>query len=173
MVNLDLWRDDRSNPRSLWKAWETVHRDFDSFFDDFSHAVRGTRQNGSFMAPACDIEETDKEFMLTFDMPGFKREDIQVEREGNSVTVSAKRERVTSDSKLHRSERQYGEYRRTFSLPDNVKGDDIVANYDDGVLQLTLPKAELAKPKRIEISESKGSTSQVNISEGQQQKLHS
>jgi HSP20 family protein len=159
MINLELWRD-RNYPRSLLQTWDAMTRDFDNFFNEFEQAGGLPRAVGRerMMAPACDIHEDAKSYILSFDLPGFKKEEINVELTGTILNVSGKRQREMQGegAKSHRVERQYGEFLRTFTLPEEVKGEGIEASYENGVLYLVLPKSEAAKPKRIEIAEPKG-----------------
>ena len=158
MINLELWRD-RRNPRSLFQTWDAMTRDFDSFFDEFEKATGMSRTSGRerMMTPACDVSEDAKGYVLSFDLPGFKKEDVTIEVKGDALLVSGRRQREMQGegTKSHRVERQYGEFVRTFTLPDDVKGGEIEASYENGVLYLVLPKTEAAKPKRIEIGEPK------------------
>ena len=149
-------RNDRSlsNPNSLWKNWDNLAQQFDSFFADFDKGTTGdvTRSERSLVfAPPTDVEESSTHFDLSFDMPGMKEDDLSVELEGRTLTVSGKRERRLTDTKNHRSEKFYGEYRRTISLPENIKGDEIQASYDNGVLNVRLPKTQLTGVKKIQI----------------------
>jgi HSP20 family protein len=160
MKSLDLWRDDRNQPGNMLRTFNSMLKEFDSFFEDFERAWRGsdTRSATSAVtAPSCDIEEDEKGYYLSFDLPGFKKEDLNVEFSGNTLSVAAKREHSNEEhrDKVHRSERRYGEFRRVFTLPENVMQDDIEANYENGVLYLMIPKKEAEKPRRIEIGESK------------------
>ena len=165
MPNNELTRSDRNtnSPRSLWRAWDNFAQDFDSFFEDFDRVLgintlgtaSGDRdRRGLTFAPPIDVEETQNGYDLSFDIPGFKTDDIDLELNGRTLTVTAKRERSNTDSKVHRSERYYGEYRRSITLPENVKADQIQAKYESGVLTVSLPKAQLAQSKKIEIGTS-------------------
>lgn len=146
-------RNDRSlqNSNNLWKTWDNIAHQFDSFFSDFERAAGGNEERSLTSAPATDIEETNTHFDLSFDMPGMKKEDLNVEVNGRTLTISGKRERNVTDNKLHRSEKFYGEYRRTISLPENIKSDEIQAAYENGVLNIRLPKAQVQGAKKIEI----------------------
>jgi HSP20 family protein len=159
MIKLELWRD-RNSPRSVLETWDAMARDFDSFFGEFERAAGVSRALGRerVMAPACDIHEDAKGYVLSLDLPGFKKEDINVELTGQTLVVSGRRQREMQGegARPRRVERQYGEFLRTFALPEEVRGEGVEASYEDGVLSLSLPKSEAAKPKRIEIGEAKG-----------------
>jgi HSP20 family protein len=89
------------------------------------------------LSPACDVSETEEKFLLSVDLPGMKKEDIKIELKDQVLTISG--------------ERKTEKYQRSFTLPTVVDGNKVEARYEDGVLELTLPKTELAKPRQIEI----------------------
>ncbi len=161
MSNLELWRTDRNGPFSLLRNWDSITKELDSLLGDFDknayEARNGTRE--MTMTAACDVQEDEKGYLLSFDLPGFKKEDVAIELMGNRLSVTGKRSRetATKDAKFHRVERNYGEFKRVFTLPDNVKVDPIEASYENGVLYLMIPKAEVEKPKKVEITEGKAS----------------
>ena len=134
---LTLWK-----PRNdLWR-W---NRDLDSYF--------GYSRSGYSFSPAVDIEEREDSFLLTADLPGMRREDIEVEIENNTLTLSGTRELGNEEKEggYYRRERSYGSFSRSFRLGPGVVAGNIDATYENGVLRLTLPKAEEAKPQRIDI----------------------
>ncbi len=103
--------------------------------------------------PRVDITEEDNRYELTADLPGIKKEDIKVEVRDNVLTLRGEKkmgeERKEKNCML--SERYYGEFTRTFTLPENVDRNAIDAAFKDGVLHLSIPKTEKAKPKQIEV----------------------
>jgi HSP20 family protein len=104
-------------------------------------------------APSVDIVETNEEFQIKAELPEVKREDVKVSVEGGVLRIEGERkqEKEEKGKKYHRTERSYGSFLRTFSLPDNVDESKIRADYKDGVLNVRLQKAEKAKPKAIEV----------------------
>jgi len=160
MGNLELWRTDRG-PFSLLRNWDSITKELDSLFTDFDKNASDSRSGikNTMLTPACDVQEDEKAYLLSFDLPGFKKDDVSIELIGNQLTVSGQRSReaTTKDARFHRVERNYGEFRRVFTLPDNAKGDSIEASYENGVLYLGIPKAEIERPKKVEITEGKGS----------------
>ena len=106
-------------------------------------------------SPAVDIFDNAGEIVLKAELPGLKKEDIDINVEDNLLTVRGERKRekeVTDNDKgVFRSERAFGSFSRSFTLPTTVAVDKINASYKDGVLTLTLPKAEEAKPRQIAI----------------------
>ena len=91
---------------------------------------------------------------MQVELPGFKREDIQVSLQDGVLTISGERkeEKVSKESEVHRQERYYGKFARALTLPTAVAADKVKAAYKDGVLTVTLPKAEEAKPKQIDVN---------------------
>lgn len=105
-------------------------------------------------APAVDIFETDQhEIVIKAEMPGLKKDDIDVSVENSTLTLRGKRERETEvkEEQYHRVERAYGMFSRSFSLPQTVDASKVHAEYKDGVLTLTLPKREEAKPRQVQV----------------------
>ena len=104
--------------------------------------------------PACDVERADDHFLLTLELPGVPKDQIKIDVADRQLTVSAERKQETkSEEGDWYTERRYGSFERTFTLPDGVDLNKIEANYQHGLLRLYIPKAESAKPKQIAISE--------------------
>lgn len=103
--------------------------------------------------PPVDVWETEGELMLSFDLPGIPEQDIAIELNDNVLTVSGQRSRETEQSteRYYRFERRFGSFSRSVTLPPGVQEDAISANYDNGVLEIRVPKPEEPKPKRIQI----------------------
>jgi HSP20 family protein len=117
--------------------------------------VSASRAPESFgdWSPALDAFEDKDKYVVSLELPGMKREDISVTVHDGVLTVAGER-KSEQDSKtgaVHRSERYYGKFTRSVSLPSTAKTDNVAASYKDGVLQIELPKAEEAKPKSIEV----------------------
>jgi len=104
--------------------------------------------------PALDAHEDKESFTVQVELPGFKREDIQVSLQDGVLTLSGERkeEKVSKETEVHRQERYYGKFARALTLPTAVAADKVKAAYKDGVLTVTLPKAEEAKPKQIDVN---------------------
>lgn len=103
--------------------------------------------------PPCDIFETDKELVMKFELPEVKKEDVEVKLEQNVLTLRGERkfEEKTDRENYHRVERHYGEFMRSFNVPMYVDAAKISAEFKDGVLTVTLPKNEEARPKQINV----------------------
>ena len=121
------------------------------FGDTLSH---GTGEN-SFQTwvPAVDIFERGDDLVLRAELPGVDKDGLDLRVEGNVLTLHGERRRddSVSEESYHRVERSYGSFTRSFTLPNTVDGTRIEANYRDGILEVVLPKAEDALPKRIEV----------------------
>jgi HSP20 family protein len=127
-----------------------MNRLFDSALHGWSGDANGTTQ----WTPAADIYETADELVVALDLPGVDPKMVDVSVENNVLTIRGQRqfdEKQNKDS-FHRIERSYGAFARSFTLSTFVDADKIRASYKNGVLNISLPKAEAAKPKRIQIA---------------------
>jgi HSP20 family protein len=104
--------------------------------------------------PALDVYEDKDNFLVKAELPGMKKEDIEVSLNDGSLSISGERKTETKreDAEVYRAERFFGRFQRTVTLSAAVTADKIQAAYKDGVLTVTLPKVEEAKPKRIDVS---------------------
>jgi len=130
---------------------ERINRLFDETFGRYPATRRETLERT--WSPQVDIYEDRENIVVKAELPGIKKEDVSIEVKDNILTLSGERkhEKETKKENYHRIERSYGKFNRSFSLPDPVKVDKVKANYRDGVLEITLPKSEEAKPKAIPI----------------------
>lgn len=104
--------------------------------------------------PAVDISENENALVLSADIPGVKMEEIEIKLEHGTLTLSGAREFQKVDEKggYHRIERSYGKFQRAFSLPETVDAEKVEAAFDNGVLTITLPKKDVAKPRTIKVA---------------------
>jgi HSP20 family protein len=104
--------------------------------------------------PLTDIYEDKDNYKIKADLPGIKKNDVKISFSNGELSISGERiqEEESKDSRTHRVERVYGKYYRSFTLPKEIKEDKIKAEFKDGQLTITIPKAEEVKPKEIEIS---------------------
>ncbi|RJP24800.1 MAG: Hsp20/alpha crystallin family protein [Candidatus Omnitrophota bacterium] len=142
------------NP-TLSRRISDLRREFDSLLDRFFRddwLAPEAAGVGSFV-PAFDVSETETEFLVKAELPGVDPKDVEVNLSGNVLTVKGekKQEREEKTESLYRVERSYGSFSRSFSLPSDVKADQVSATYKDGVLNLKLPKTEPSKRKTIKI----------------------
>lgn len=143
--------------RDLVGLQERMNRMFDESFRGLGHARSDDWALGGTWAPAVDIYEKDGNIVLKAELPGIDPKDVDVRLENNTLTLSGER-KVSDEVKqenYHRVERSYGAFTRSFTLPSVVDQEKIKADYKDGVLKVTLPKREEAKPKQISVSVSK------------------
>jgi len=127
--------------------------------DDFQRIVRSffgeteATLDGTF-SPALDVEEHDEGFTLHVELPGVAADNVDVSIEENVLTVSGKREFYADKSTdtFRRVERRFGTFHRAVRLPDRVDPEGITASFKDGLLTISVPKAESAKPRRIQVS---------------------
>ncbi len=151
-MTLLRWRDaNRWDPfGDLASLQETVN---DLFRESMSPSLR-RREFTSGWNPAVDILENDKEIVLQAELPGMKKDDITVEVKDNTVKIRGERKFHSEDKKenYHRLERSFGVFERSFALPRTVRQDKVQAKYHDGVLEVTLPKTEEAKRKKIAVT---------------------
>ena len=104
--------------------------------------------------PALNLSETENEYEVTLELPGIEREHVNVEIKEGDLWISGEKheEREEKEKTFHRVERRHGEFRRLVHLPGAVKEDTVEAKFTDGVLTITVPKSEEAKPKRIPVN---------------------
>jgi HSP20 family protein len=104
-------------------------------------------------APALDISERKDAYLVTVELPGVEADDLDITMEDGLLTIQGERQFAhdSSEQQFHRVERRYGAFRRSITLPAQVQAEQIEASFEDGVLQIVVPKAEEAKPKRIQV----------------------
>lgn len=131
-----------------------LQRSINQLFDD---SVGKSSRDGialSTWTPAVDVYEDENSFLIKAELPEINKDDVKVNLHDNTLSISGER-RFENEQKrdgYHRVERSYGEFYRSFTLPPNVNTDAINAQFKDGVLRLTLPKKEEAKPKQISVN---------------------
>jgi len=140
--------------------WEPF-REFSTLQDRMNRLFRETQGNtqddsltSSNFAPAVDVYEDEHNVTLKIEVPGIDEKDIDVRIENNTLTVHGERkiEKEEKEENYRRVERQYGSFTRTFNLPPTVDPEKVQADYDKGVLKITLPKKAEAKPKQIKVN---------------------
>jgi len=133
-------------------------REFDRLFRGaFSPALSEGELSTRTWAPPVDIYENGDSLVLKAELPGINPDEVEIRVEDNTLYLKGERkfEKEVKEQNYHRVERSYGTFTRTFSLPNSIDADKVTANYQDGVLTLTMPKKEEAKPKTIKINVSK------------------
>ncbi|MGH2923737.1 MAG: Hsp20/alpha crystallin family protein [Solirubrobacterales bacterium] len=133
---------------------DSLQSDMNRLFDRFFDSGRGT--NGAAVRrwiPAMDLVEGDEELVLRADLPGMKEGEVEIEIKDRVLTVSGERkaEHEQKGEGFHRLERSFGRFSRSLSLPDGVDADGVAASFEDGILEVKIPKPEETKPTRVEI----------------------
>ena len=113
-------------------------------------------ENGALTSswiPACDVFEDKEAVKIVAEVPGVRPEDVRISLENNLLTIRGEKKQQAEEKneRVHRYERSYGAFERTFSLPTTVDPDRIVANYEHGILTVSIPKAERARPREIPV----------------------
>lgn len=141
----------RTSPfRDLATLQDRINR----MFGDFSFPAGAPDvEVATTWAPAVNIFEDQEEVAVTADLPGMKKEDVEITLENNVLTLRGHRRLEDEDKRenYHRVERAYGTFARSFTLPNTVNSEKISAEYTDGVLQIHLPKREESKPRQISV----------------------
>jgi HSP20 family protein len=139
-----------------WKDFGSLQERINRMFDDTIRTLYPTDgeelEKGTW-APAVDIYETNDSFVVSADLPGLNKDEIQIDLKDNTLTLKGEKkfeEKVSKDNYI-RVERAYGSFVRSFTLPQNVDPEKIKAKYTEGVLEVTIPKKEEAKPKQIKV----------------------
>ena len=136
----------------------TAQRDFERLFREaFSSQHGETELSTRSWAPPVDIYETEDAIVLKAELPGVDAKDVEVRVEDNTLYLKGERkfEKEVKEQNYHRVERSYGSFARSFSLPNSISTDQVKAEFKDGLLTLTMPKREEAKPKTIKIDVTK------------------
>ena len=130
--------------------------DISSLFENFLQPMRWAEEEASQgMAPRLDVVERDNEFIVKAEMPGMKKDDIEVSLENGVLTITAETKSETEEKegdRVIRQERRYGKYLRSLRLGKEIDEKKVKASYKDGILELVLPKAEEVKPKKIAVN---------------------
>lgn len=131
---------------------DMVSKRFSDIMDEFFNDAVNARRD-SFV-PSIDVSETDDQFMITAELPGMKKDDINISLENSRLSISGERsfENEEKGKTFHRVETQYGSFNRSFQLPDNISEESIKATYEDGLLNITIDKSENKVKKQIDIS---------------------
>jgi HSP20 family protein len=154
-----------TTPMTSWDLFE----DLRAAQDEMMRATRGRgwrpgqhydASGTAAWAPAVDISERKDAYLVTAELPGVKAGDVEITVEDGLLTIQGERHFAhdSSEEKMHRTERFYGAFRRSITLPSHVEADKIEASAQDGVLQIMVPKALEVQAKRIQVRVGKGHT---------------
>jgi HSP20 family protein len=142
---------------TAWSAldrWSSLRDELNSLFElPFWSSFARPGQLFTGWSPALDLYQSNDNVIAVVELPGMRKEDIEISLHDGTLTISGERKRESADrEKAERSERYIGRFRRSITLPARVDGNKVSATYRDGILTVTLPKAEEAKPKQIQVS---------------------
>ncbi len=138
-------------------SWSTGFRDLDEARRDmerlFDSLAGQTTRRSAGVYPPINVSEDSDSVYIRAELPGIKIDDLDLTMEDNTLTIAGERKQANEDdsASYHRREREWGAFRRSFSLTSRVAADGIQANYLDGILTVTLPKAAEARPKQISV----------------------
>jgi HSP20 family protein len=141
---------------SIWPAfdrWATLRDEMNNLFDlpTFGYTRRGQLFSG--WTPPLDLYQTNDNLVAVLEIPGMRKEDIEISLHDGMLTIAGERQGQSPEGEsTERSERFSGKFRRSISLPTRVDAGKVGATYKDGILVVTLPKAEEAKPKKVEVT---------------------
>ncbi len=126
--------------------------DFDRLFNSFINMPEEETALAAF-SPSVDIEEKEKEFRIIAELPGLNKEEIKINIKDNLLSISGekKKGKKIEDENYHRTERIFGSFQRTFRLPEYADQDNIAAKYEDGILNVSIPKLKESISKNVEI----------------------
>ena len=152
-MNLTRWHRPEL---SVWPGFgrlSNLRDELDRLFESPFAELANASQLLSGWRPALDVHEDKDNFVVKAELPGMKREEIDISLHDGTLSIAGERkgEEKFKDAETHRTERFVGRFQRTLTLPTPVAADKVKAEYRDGVLTVTLPKTEEAKPKRIDV----------------------
>lgn len=139
--------------RNISSMYNRMDRIFDDFFGGRPAFLRSESGDWDW-SPPVDITESGDSLEIRAEVPGLTKDDVSVEVNENVLTIKGERKQENGDKNeaVHRVERAYGRFQRTFTLPRSVRSEDAKASFKDGVLTLSIPKIEQPKPKAIPIN---------------------
>ena len=141
---------------SAWPTldrWSNLREELDSLFDSPFLANSNRQDLFGGWSPALDLYQTSDNVVAVLELAGMRKEDIEISLHDGTLTIGGERKRFSSNGeKAERTERYVGSFRRSISLPVRVDANKVSATYRDGILTVTLPKTEEAKPKQIDIN---------------------
>jgi HSP20 family protein len=158
-------------PGSLF-GLQRLNRILDEAFGGLPFPEQGNVITSTWFAPT-DVSEDENSLRITMELPGVEPDDVRLSLENNVLTIRGEKKQQAEETneRVHRFERTYGMFERTFVLPNTVDTEKVEARYENGVLYVTIPKAERAKPREIRVSSSASGPSQVRTATQSQQRV--
>lgn len=156
LMPLGTWDTGHDFMWPVTRLQQEMNRLFGEVFRGFDEAGEEGRRQGWMFNPVCEVEERDDQYEISVELPGVRPEDVNVEVQDDMLSISGSKERkeTRAEGESRRSERLYGSFRRSFSLPEDVRQEEIRAEFRDGVLTLSLPRDESkrrSQVRRIEV----------------------
>jgi HSP20 family protein len=140
---------------SALSQYESTQRDFDRMLSFFRPWMASSlwSSTGAGVFPPINVYDDNESYVVRAELPGVDPKDIEISVANNTLTIKGKRETNIKGENVsyHRRERNFGEFRRAFTLPDQVDSSKVMAHAKDGILEIRLPRAEQAKPRQVEV----------------------
>ena len=146
------------SPNSVWDFMSEVEKAFDDLWRSPRSPTNVNQSAFSGFTPAVDVHESGEFYLVSVDLPGVPQKDVNISIANGRLSVSGERkqEERKEDKMFKRFERSYGRFERSFQLPQDIDENKIQARYENGVLEIMIPKSEVAKPRSIHIDTEKG-----------------
>ena len=153
-MNLIRYQAPDLAPSSAFDRWSNLRDELNSFFDmPFRPGFGRSGQLFTGWSPAFDLYESGDHLVAVVELPGMRKEDMEISLHDGTLTISGERKHESTNGEAaRRTERYVGTFRRSITLPTRVDAGKVSATYENGILKVTLPKAEEAKPKQIQVS---------------------
>ena len=138
---------------NLFNDLNSIQQEMNHLFDEFFGERHSELAQGNWI-PVVDVSESDTNLVVRAELPGMTEDDIDLNLQDNVLTLTGEKKQELDKQKenFHRVERSYGSFSRSFTLPGTLKLDEVTATFKEGILEISLPKSEEAKPKKIEIA---------------------
>jgi HSP20 family protein len=148
-----FWRDFNRNGNNFGRSWRSVWREMDRLQREMDRLTRGSRRAGGAAFPAVNVWSGKDGVLLTAEVPGVEPDDLDISIVGETLTLSGEHagQDLQEGERYHRRERSSGHFDRTLQLPFRIDPEGVEASFNDGVLHITLPRAEEDKPKKITV----------------------
>jgi HSP20 family protein len=134
-----------------------LQREVDRLFEEFARGLGPMAAANGGLMPSMEVTETDKELVITAELPGLERKDVDISLDDNVLTIRGEKKSETSpddkNKNVHVNERSYGVFYRVLELPSGIDPSSVQATMSKGVLKITIPKPARAQPKKIEVKE--------------------
>ncbi|MHB1001676.1 MAG: Hsp20/alpha crystallin family protein [Armatimonadota bacterium] len=133
---------------------ESLQEDVNKLFQERFVKPRRETASARVWAPVVDVIEDNEQIIVKAELPGMRKEDIDIELAGDTLVIKGERKLENDEKKDNyvRVERAYGQFQRSFTIGVPVKSDQVKANYKDGILEIIIPKSEEVKPKKVEVA---------------------